>query len=224
MIIHDVEQGTQEWYALRAGMPTASEFSKLVTSDGSLSKSLEGYAKTLAAEKLAGRPVDAWQGNKHTDRGKELEPDAVAYYNFINECEIETVGFVTSDDGTCGCSPDGLVGPDGLAEFKCLKAENHIDAILYFRKHGRCKPAYIQQTQGQILICGREWCDLVFYHPDLPSLIIRQERGTEEFSDNLFASISDVCAERDRIFDEITAFGGGVAIETSPSCDNGEEK
>ena len=43
-IIFDIEQGSDEWHALRAGKPTASEFSKLVTSKGEPSKSMADYA------------------------------------------------------------------------------------------------------------------------------------------------------------------------------------
>ena len=43
MIILECEQRTPEWYAARVGKPTASGFSKIVTSTGERSKSREGY-------------------------------------------------------------------------------------------------------------------------------------------------------------------------------------
>lgn len=202
MIVHDVQQGSDAWYALRAGLPTASEFSKLITSTGEPSKSLSGYAITLAAEKYAGKPVDAWQGNGYTDRGKELEPDAKSLYAFMYDQNLEPVGFVTDDLQRYGCSPDSWAGTEGLAEIKCLKTENHVKAILYYRKHGKCLPDYIQQTEGQLLICERQWCDLIFYHPDLPMLTIRQVRD-ETIIDALRINIELVIAERDRVLSEI---------------------
>lgn len=202
MIIHEVEQGTAEWFALRAGKPTASDFSKLMTSDGKPSKQADGYAITLAAELYAGKPVDAWQGNGYTDRGKELEPDAVALYEFTRDVQGYKVGFITDDDELWGCSPDYLIGGDGMLEVKCLKAENHVKAILYYRKHERCPPDYVQQTQGQLLIAEREWCDLVFYHPVLPPLVIRQEPNEDLFS-ALKKQRDYVLKERDRIFHEL---------------------
>ena len=204
MIIHNCDQGSAEWYALRAGMPTASDFSKLITSAGETSKSLAGYAITLAAEKYAGKPVDAWQGNGHTDRGKALEPAARAAYALIHDHEVTQAGFVTDDLGRYGCSPDGLVGDDGIAELKCLKAENHIKAIMYYRKYNVCPPDYVQQTQGQLLVCKRQWSDLVFYHPDLPKLVIRQEQDGY-FIEALEHHIDMVIVERDRILSEIEA-------------------
>lgn len=174
MILHDVSQNSEEWYALRAGIPTASEFSKLVTSTGEPSKSLSGYAVTLAGEKYAGKPLDAFQGTQWTDRGKEMEAGALAYYEFVHDVEIDRVGFVTDDAKSMGCSPDGLIGLDGMIEVKCLKAENHITTIQYYQKHHKCPTTYVQQVQGQMMICERDWCDLIFYHPDLPSFVIRQ--------------------------------------------------
>lgn len=192
MKIHNCEQRSPEWYAARCGIPTASEFSSLVTSKGEPSKTLPRYAKTLAAERFSGQTLDTWDGNAWTERGKELEAEAMRLYEFAQDCVVEPVGFVTTTDGRAGCSPDGLVGADGLVEVKCLKAENHIEAIMYHRKHGRCPTDYVQQTQGQLWICERKWCDLIFYHPVLPLLVIRQtpdgalinaiEQGVDEVS------------------------------------------
>jgi hypothetical protein len=202
MIVHHCEQGSPEWFALRAGMPTASEFSKLITSTGELSKSLQGYAITLAGEKYAGKPLDAFEGNGYTERGKLLEADARSAYVFLHDYDVEQVGFVTDDDQCLGCSPDGIIGNDGLVEMKCLKAENHIKALLYYKKHKKCPPDYIQQTQGQILICEREWCDLVFYHPDLPQLVIRQMRD-DHLQVLLLSAVVQVIDMRDKILADI---------------------
>lgn len=198
MIIHDLEQRSPEWYKLRSGIPTASEFSKLVTSKGEPSKSLEGYAVTLANEAFVGMPVDAWEGNAWTERGRELEEEALRLYMFAYDVEVAECGFVTTDDGLAGCSPDGLVGNDGMVEVKCLKGENHTKTIMYYQKHGRCPTDYVQQTQGQMLICERKWCDLIFMHPQLPMLTIRQTPD-EKVWDGLNKGIFDVIAERDRV-------------------------
>ena len=48
-----------------------------------------------------------------------LEPDARRYYVFVREAEVKTVGFCFRDsDRLVGCSPDGLVGDDGVLELK----------------------------------------------------------------------------------------------------------
>ena len=75
MIIHDVEQNSEEWLKLRSGIPTSSNAKLLITSKGEASKSLEGYAMSLAGEKYTGAPLDDFKGNKWTERGHELEDE-----------------------------------------------------------------------------------------------------------------------------------------------------
>lgn len=200
MIIHECEQGTDEWFALRAGMPTASNFSKLITSKGEPSKSMPTYAALLAAELFAEKPINDFDGNQWTERGHELEDEARTRYEFQNDVDVDQVGFITNDEKTHGCSPDGLVGEDGLVEIKCLKTENHVKAILYHKKHGKCPPDYVQQTQGQIMVCDRLWCDLIFYHPVLPMLIIRQTPDAAVVA-GLTGQLSYAIRERDRILE-----------------------
>lgn len=202
MKIHNCEQRSADWYALRAGRPTASEFSNLITSTGDASKTLSGYATTLAAEMFAGRTLDTFQGTAWTERGQELEAEAIRHYQFDHDCDVDPVGFITDDAMCAGCSPDGLVGESGGIEVKCLKAENHINAILYYQKHGRGQPAYVQQVQGALMLTGRQWWDQVFYHPDLPPLIIRQFPDVDLHM-ALAQGIEQVCRERDVILEAL---------------------
>jgi hypothetical protein len=197
-IIHDVEQRSVEWHQLRLGIPTASEFSQLVTPTGRPSTSLNGYAMTLAGELLLGRSVNMWSGNSWTERGREMEGQAVSLYEFAHDAEVHHVGFITNDDKTAGCSPDALIGDDGMIEIKCLSVQNHIAAIMQFNRTGACPPDYVPQTQGQLLLCERKWCDLVFYHPELPILSIRQT-ARPEVAAVLAAQIPAVIAERDAV-------------------------
>lgn len=205
MIIHDCEQGTEEWRLLRAGMPTASEFSSIITSKGEPSKSMKKYAMTLAAELYAKKPLEVFAGNYHTDRGTELEPQARAEYEFIIGHYVEQIGFVTDDKNKYGCSPDGLVGEDGMTEYKCLKTDNHVSAMLFYKKYGRCPAEYVQQTQGQLFVCDRKWCDLVFYHPDLPMVVIKQTVDID-FQKALVKQLNAVISERDSILETINSY------------------
>ena len=43
MIIHPAEQGSAAWTEARLGIPTASQFSRIITPGGKLSKSRDGY-------------------------------------------------------------------------------------------------------------------------------------------------------------------------------------
>ncbi len=198
MIVHDVEQGSERWFALRAGMPTASAFGKIVKADGTLSKSITAYASQLAAELFAGKPMESFDGNGNTwmDRGKETEAEAVSTYEFTYDVAVQKVGFITNDMGTVGCSPDGLVNDDGGIEVKCLKAENHVELTSYYAKHKVAPPKYLRQVQGSLWICQRKWWDQVFFHPDLPLLVIRQAPDLE-YHAALAAAVATVIAERD---------------------------
>jgi len=172
-IYNDIEQGSDEWFSLRSGLCTASEFSKLITSTGAPSKQMEAYAYSKACEKFAGEPVDAFQGNSWTQAGTEDESAAREHYAFTTGHEVTEVGFVTTDDPECGCSPDSLVNDDGLLELKRLKGNLLIEATLYYKRNAKLPPKYVPQVQGQMMVCERDWCDVVLYNPLLPSLTIR---------------------------------------------------
>lgn len=198
MIIHDIEQNSPEWFSLRAGMPTGSMAKSLVTSQGKESKSLSEYAITLANDLFAGEPLDHWEGNSYTERGHELEPNARSLYEMIHKVEVEQVGFITDDEGLYGASPDSMINDDGLLEIKSLTAKRHTSAIIYYKKHNKPPTDYVSQIQMQLFITGRNWCDLMFYHPVLPELIIRVEPELS-FQMVLIKQLNTVITERDRI-------------------------
>ena len=63
MIIADnIEQGSDQWHALRKGRITASEASKIITATGKPSSQALGYMRKLARECVADNPHE-WTGN-----------------------------------------------------------------------------------------------------------------------------------------------------------------
>lgn len=203
MKIHDVEQRSPEWRALRSGLPTASEFSSLVTPTGKLSTQIHDYAVNLANEMYLGDDEpDGFMGNGWTDRGEGLEAQAVSWYEFMTDTTVEQVGFVTNKGKgwEAGCSPDGNIGKDGMLEIKALKAVHHTSALRSFHETGESPKKYNAQTQGQMMIAGRKWCDLLFFHDRLPSIIIRQTPNAELVG-ILKKQLAAVCKERDIVLD-----------------------
>lgn len=206
MLVIECDQNSDEWERARLGLPTASDFSKILTGTGKPSAQIEDYAAYLAAETYHGAPIGGFKGNKHTERGHELEDEAADMYAFMRDYECEKVGFCIEDKGhaPAGCSPDRFVKipgrgqKPGLLEVKCLGAAHHVLAMAYFRKNGRPDPAYVAQCQGQMLITGRTWVDLYFYHPDLPELAVRINRDVS-FHVLLMAQIDKVAARRDEL-------------------------
>lgn len=169
MIRHDVVQGTSDWAALRVGIPTASQFHRILTPGKlALSKSCDKYAHELLAEQILGVPLDnATSG--FMERGSILEKKAVSFYELQHECEIDRVGFVTTDDGRIGCSPDGLiVGQRGGVEIKTPSAAVHVSYLL-----GGAGDDYKLQIQGGMMICELDYWDFVSYNPDMPSTTVR---------------------------------------------------
>jgi len=175
MRLHNVEQGSGDWMMIRCGIPTASEFHKILTPTGKLSAQSEDYGNRLIAERITGKPEEDFGGSKWTDRGKELEPFAVKFYEVQNDVETVAVGFCTNDEGTIGASPDRLVGEDGLLEIKCPAPHTHVE---YMTKQEVDK-GYWPQIQGQLYVTGRKWVDWMSYHPEMPPVVIRVERDEE---------------------------------------------
>ena len=169
MRIIDCEQGTEEWLKCRLGVPTSSNFKKILTPTGLESKQAEGYMNLLLAEIITGE-VDGMEPNGWMQRGTETEPVARSWYEMAHNVDVKQVGFVMADG--YGASPDGLVGDDGLVEIKVPAPQNQVANLL----SGRMPSEYIPQIQGQMLVCEREWCDFLSYNPGMPPLLLRIER------------------------------------------------
>lgn len=159
MQIINCVQGTEEWYKARLGVATASEFSKVITSDGKPSTQLRDYAHQLASELLTVEQDDFYT-NIFMERGTELEQEARSKYEEFMLSPVQEVGFVCC--GHYGCSPDGLVGKKGQIQFKCPTQKIHAK-YLYDNK---LPTTYKAQVQGELLCTEREWSDFVSFHPN----------------------------------------------------------
>ena len=114
--------------------------------------------------------------------------------------EVQQVGFCLEDGGRYGCSPDGLVGDDGLVELKNPQGKTAVEYLL----KGELPTTYFQQVQGQLLVTERAWCDFVSYYPGLPLLVLRVARD-EEFIGKLESELAIFCQELDAICERLTA-------------------
>ena len=169
MITVDCVQGTPEWFAARCGIPSASNFDKIVTSAGAPSKQAEKYMYQLAAERVTGRTEESYS-NAAMERGKETEAEARALYEMLRDVKVEQVGVCYPDEKKlCAASPDGLVAKDGLIEIKCPLIYTHVQYLL----DGVLPTDYFQQTQGQLYVTGRKWVDFISYYPVIKPFIIR---------------------------------------------------
>lgn len=168
-IFNDLEQGTEEWLAVRRGMVTASVVGQLITPQTTRPASNDksrALVATLAAERITGRtdPVyvtdDMMRGNLH-------EPIARDKYADHNSVTVDEVGFMVrefSGGVRIGASPDGLVNHDGGIEIKCPRAKAHIQTILA----DDVPPWHMAQVQANLLVSGRDWWDFISFSAGLP--------------------------------------------------------
>ena len=174
MQIMDCEQGSPEWFAARAGIPTASQFSTVMASGrgGAESKTRRTYMLKLAGEIITGDPMDSFS-NAHTERGHEMEPEARNFYAFRHDVDPQLIGFIRN--GNAGASPDSLIGENGLLEIKTKLPHLLIDVTL----RGEFPTDHKAQCQGQLWIAEREWIDLICYWPKMEPFIARAYRDEE---------------------------------------------
>jgi len=101
MRVIDCEQGTQEWIDARLGIPTASNFDKIITpKELKPSKSQEPYLARLLAEWLIGHSLDE-EVSQFMERGTGLEEKGVAKYEWerdITNDGIQKIGFALRDE------------------------------------------------------------------------------------------------------------------------------
>lgn len=162
----DIEQRSAEWFHLRAGSFTASRCSDLMARTKSGPSASRGnLIALLAVERLTGQPVETYR-NAAMERGTELEAEARDAYSFAHGVAVAEVGYVPHPTiPNCGCSPDGLIGNDGLLEVKCPSSmAKHLDAL----RSGSHAVEYRWQLQHQLFVTGRQWVDAVSYHPSFP--------------------------------------------------------
>ena len=168
----EVEQGTPEWFAARAGIVTASEFATVQAKgkDGGRSLTRDKYMRQLAGEILTEEPAPEGYSNGFMERGKELENEARRMFAFMADLEPQRVGFVKN--GRAGCSPDSLVGDDAGLEIKVAIPAVQIERL----QRGKLPPEHVAQVQGSLWVTGRKTWHFVSYCPKLPSLILPVER------------------------------------------------
>lgn len=212
MIVLDVVQGSPEWQRARLGIPTASRFEHILTpKTRKLSTSSGRYMCELLAERMLGFPVHEVSSG-FMERGSELEARAASAYELENDVETERVGFVLRDDQRSGCSPDRLVGDKGGVQIKCVSAHVHIGALLGMEHEG-----HFAQVQGEMWVTEREWWDLMFYNPAMPSRTFRFVRD-DDYIAALESAVPGFCDRLDAAERQLratygdTMFAGAAAL------------
>jgi YqaJ-like viral recombinase domain len=198
------EQGSEAWHDARRGIPTASQFHRIL-SPAKLEPSAQrdAYLYELVAERLLGQDFGP-DATQFMDRGLKLEDDAVRFYEFAREVETQKCGLCVTDDGLVGCSPDRLVGDEGGLELKTPSAPVHIGYVV-----DGLGVKFRLQVQGALWVTGRDWWDLCSYNPELKPALVRCYPDKEVFA-ALDAHLPAFLQRLDRITEQ---FGGAPKME-----------
>ena len=157
-------QQTTQWFKDRSGKVSASRCADLMAKTKSgYSTSRKNYMMELIIARLTGMmlldnftsPAMQWGIETEAEARKQYEAETL---NIVEEC-----GFISLTDDV-GCSPDGLIGEDGLLEIKCPNSATHIETLI----SSKVDRKYLLQIQFQLWVTGRKWCDFVSYDPRWP--------------------------------------------------------
>lgn len=168
MIELHCEQRTEEWYKARIGVITASACGEFMSAHKRRSFAFKKLAEMLTGES------ESFKMNEYMQWGIDTEDEARIAYEKLTGNSVQEIGFVFKDESRrVGCSPDGLVGDDGLVEIKCPMTKTHLGYI----ESGPPKK-YKDQMNFQMYCTGRKWCDFVSYDPRVkdPKLRIYTKR------------------------------------------------
>jgi hypothetical protein len=203
--IFDCAQNTTEWFAARAGIPTASEFHTVMASGrgGGESKTRKTYLYKLAGEVVTGEATEGYT-NAHMERGHVMEDEAREMYSFIADADIQRVGFVRNGDK--GASPDGLIGSNGMFEAKSKLPHLLIECLM----RDDFPPEHKAQCQGALWVAEREWIDIVVYWPRLPLFVKRAYRD-EAYIATMATAVKQFNEELAEIVEQVRRYGAHPA-------------
>lgn len=157
-IFHDIYQTSEEWFNIRLGKATASNFGTIMANDGkAFGEPAKKYAMRIALESITRQRLETYT-NDFMQRGIELEPEARGLYEEATFNIVTNGGFM--ELGNYGASSDGLTS-DGMIEIKSVIYSTHFKNI----EEG-FDSSYKWQIQGQMWIYDKQWCDFVSYCPE----------------------------------------------------------
>lgn len=178
---NDVEQGSDEWLAMRCGILTASEMKNIITPTLKIAdnEDTRSHVYELLSQRIT-KYVEPSYISDDMLRGQEEEIQACIAYSERYAPVIDT-GFVTNDayGFMIGYSPDGLVGDDGLIEVKSRKQKYQLETILTRGMPKSSKLNCMIQIQTGLMVTGRSWCDFISYSGGMPMVTYRIKPDAE---------------------------------------------
>ncbi|MGC1888995.1 MAG: lambda exonuclease family protein [Stellaceae bacterium] len=214
-IYHDVVQYSEEYDRLRLGIPTSSNFHKVITPQGKPSKQWREYACVLIAERILQHKIEFYN-SPAMERGLIVEAEAADWYEFDQNVTVQRIGLITDDKHTMGCSPDRLIGDDGLLEIKAPLPQTQVEYWISGELGERFRP----QLQGQLYVSQRSWVDILCWHDVLPKLVVRVEPDEKfmaalDHELQIFNSFIERVMEKIRATNELPIPPGGSALRAA---------
>jgi putative phage-type endonuclease len=195
--LRKLTQSTPEWLVARRGRVTASRCGDVVakTKGGKYSASRYNYLMELVSEHITKRCVEH-HVTAAMEVGLEQQPFAQAAYEVEKDCSVEPVGLIVHPTiELFACSPDGIIGDDGLVEIKCPTDRVHLEYL----KAGVIPEDYVPQMNAQLACMPeRKWNDFVSYNPNMPygmQLFIRRLERDDKAIAQLEAEVHSFLAE-----------------------------
>ncbi|CAG4940628.1 unnamed protein product [Parnassius apollo] len=151
---------TKLWHTERSFRVTASRVGEICKFTAK--KDQEKYAQSLICNKKIVSTALEW--------GKSMETTAIEAYEGKTGKKVERCGlYVSVQYPFIGASPDGLIGDNKILEVKCpysIKDEMigsnnyfHLEHDLQLKETSN----YYYQIQTQLLVTGRDCCDLFIW-------------------------------------------------------------
>jgi putative phage-type endonuclease len=159
----NVEQGSEEWFQVRAGRVTGGEAAAVMAGKDTATR--KDYRLKLAVERMTGKPEIDDYSNRYMRHGQETEPMARLAVEMRMKVLVRETGFLRHTSLLIGASLDGDI--DDFAktiEIKCPKPTTHVDYL----QAGRLPAVYRWQVVHGLLVSGAQSCIFASYCPGLP--------------------------------------------------------
>lgn len=203
MKVIECVQGSDIWWEQKCGVPSASNFARIITPIGKqcdlptghegecrtgetkkpkgaercqvrlpqLSEAADGYIAELLAERICQLPK-FFSGRgipKPILDGIDREPESRAWFALTHGVSVEQVGFILTDCGRFGCSPDGIMpGLKRGLELKNPTLATHLQWLMDRDDDGvvRLPDEHKVQVHGGLCVTGYDAWHFVSYVPD----------------------------------------------------------
>lgn len=216
MKVAHVEQYSPLWWKVRRGIPTASEFGRIVSpAKGIYAEGAVTYMDELIASAVGQQ--SSFKGTEDTDRGNLLEKPALRWLAYQHGIQTEEVGFLLSDDETHGASPDSMVaGQIVPVEIKAPKLSTLLGWRREYKKTKTVPREHRLQVHGEMFVSGADCAIFVGYaeYPCVENLLIEVKRDdfTEKLGDHLARFTKELReAEEDTFGEHLAEYRDGLA-------------